>query len=221
MGGIPMSHADGPVYRVIPSRYPKIDLYERVSSSAEWDLLHEIESLTNPRLRDEVGDIRLVSEADRIFGEGSSWVMAAFTHPPVDGRGGRFNRDFGIYYCSPQERVCVAETLHHQGRFLRESRVASETVQMRVIIAQLVPVQLHDIRKVWDQALYSPDSYVSGQALGASLKAAGSYGLRYRSVRARRGECIAVMRSSVLEQARHLRYLQYHYDNGEIKAESL
>ena len=219
MDGIPMSNASGPVYRIIPSRYPKIDLYERVSSSAEWELLHEIESLTNPRLRDEIGDIKLVPEADRIFGEGASLVMAAFTHPPVDGRGGRFNRDFGIYYCSPHEQVCVAETLHHQGRFLRESRVVAETVQMRVIIAQLGPVQLHDIRKVWDAALYSPDSYVAGQALGASLKAAGSYGLRYRSVRTSPGECIAVMRPSALQQARHLRYLQYHYDNGQIRAE--
>lgn len=213
---IRLSHAGCQVYRVIPSRYPKIDLYERVASSEEWDLLHEIESLTNPRLRDEVGDIRLVRDEDRVFGEGASWIMAAFTHPPVDGRGGRFNRNFGIYYCSPEERVCVAETLYHQGRFLRESRVESEEVQMRLLSAQLGPVQLHDVRHLTGDRIYHPHDYSAGQLLGDELKALGSYGVRYESVRCPPSECIGAMRPSALRDARHVRYLQYRYRDGVI-----
>lgn len=94
------SEVNAPVYRAILSRYPQIHLFERVSSPQDWDVLYAVESLTNPRLRDEVGDIRLVPPEDRVYGDGASWIMAAFTHPPVDGRGGRFNRDFGIYYCA-------------------------------------------------------------------------------------------------------------------------
>lgn len=220
MDHILLSHADFPVYRVIPSRYPKIDLYEKVASFEEWELLHEIESLTNPRLRDEVGDIRLVRQEDRVFGEGASWIMAAFTHPPADGRGGRFNRDFGIYYCSPEEKVCVAETLYHQERFLRESRVEKEVVQMRLLGAKLGPVEMHDIRQLPEKAgaslAYDPDDYSYGQQLGEMLRAAGSYGLRYRSVRSEQGECVAVMRPSALSQARHVRYLQYNYRAGAL-----
>ncbi len=220
MEDIKVSHADYPVFRVIPSRYPKIDLYERVASFEEWELLHEIESLTNPRLRDEVGDIRLVREEDRVFGEGASWIMAAFTHPPADGRGGRFNRDFGIYYCSPEEKVCVGETLYHQERFLRESRVEKEVVQMRLLAAKLGPVHLHDIRHLTDRPgakmVYHPANYSHGQRLGEMLKAQSSYGLRYRSVRAEPGECVAVMRPSALSAARHVRYLQYNYLGGAI-----
>ncbi|MCY4050011.1 MAG: hypothetical protein OXE41_06930 [Gammaproteobacteria bacterium] len=44
-----------------------------------------------------MGNIRLVLSEDRVYGDGASWTMAAFTHSPVDGRGGRFNLDFGIY----------------------------------------------------------------------------------------------------------------------------
>ena len=59
-------------------------------------MLHVVESLTNPGLRNEVGDVRLVRPQDRMYGDGASWIMAAFVRPPVDGRGGRFNRDFGV-----------------------------------------------------------------------------------------------------------------------------
>ena len=57
---LPSSEVNEPVYRVILSRYPQISLFERVSSLQDWDVLYAVESLTNPRLRDEVGDIRLV-----------------------------------------------------------------------------------------------------------------------------------------------------------------
>lgn len=78
---LPGSEVNGPVYRIILSRYPQIHLFERVSNPQDWDVLYAVESLTNPRLRDEVGDIRLVPPEDRVYGDGTSWIMAAFTHP--------------------------------------------------------------------------------------------------------------------------------------------
>ena len=38
--------------RIIRSAFPPIDLFERVADPVDWDALHAIESLTNPRLRD-------------------------------------------------------------------------------------------------------------------------------------------------------------------------
>ncbi len=87
-------------YRLIPSCYPPIDVLERVASSEDFEILYDIESLTNDRLRDEVGDIALVSKQDRLFGDGTSLIMAPFTHPPVAGQGGRFNKDYGVFLYS-------------------------------------------------------------------------------------------------------------------------
>ena len=36
------------------------------------------------------GDLYLVPREDRVAGPGASYIMAAFTHAPTDGRGGRF-----------------------------------------------------------------------------------------------------------------------------------
>ena len=82
--GLPSNEIDDCVYRVILSRYPQIDLFERVSSPEDWEVHYEVESLTNPRLRDEAGVIRLVAPEDSVYGDSASWIMAAFSHPPVD-----------------------------------------------------------------------------------------------------------------------------------------
>lgn len=212
---LPLSRVNALTYRVILARYPQVNLFERVASSREWDLLYQVESLSNPRLRDEAGDIRLVAPEDRVHGEGASWIMAAFTHPPVDGRGGRFNRDFGVYYCARKEAVAIAESAFHRARFLRESRVEAATVELRVIRARLGPVSLHDLRHLQDSAIYHKDDYREAQHLGQALRDADSFGVHYHSVRAR-GECFGVMRPKALSQARHWRYLRYHYAQGNI-----
>ena len=218
---LPGSDVDEPVYRIILSRYPQIDLFERVSSPQDWEVLYAVESLTNPRLRDEVGDIRLVTPEDRVYGDGASWIMAAFTHPPVDGRGGRFNRNFGIYYCATDEAVAIAESSFHRARFLRESRIEQTTQDMRVLRAQLGDTTLHDLRQLTGHAIYHPDDYGDAQQIGYTLRDAKSYGVHYQSVRAD-GECYGVMRPKALSDAIHWRYLRYHYDQGSIvEVESL
>ena len=218
---LPGSDVDEPVYRVILSRYPQIDLFERVSNPQDWEVLYAVESLTNPRLRDEVGDIRLVAPEDRVYGDGASWIMAAFTHPPVDGRGGRFNRDFGIYYCAADESIAIAESAFHRARFLRESRIDKTTQDMRVLRAQLGATTLYDLRQLTGHAIYHPDDYSEAQQIGYRLRDAKSYGVHYQSVRAD-GECYGVLRPKALSDAIHWRYLRYHYDQGSIvEVESL
>ncbi|MEE4110019.1 MAG: RES domain-containing protein [Halieaceae bacterium] len=215
IAALPRIDVDTRVFRIILSRYPQIHLFERVAGQEDWDVLYAVESLTNPRLRDKVGDIRLVPREDRVCGEGSSWIMAAFTHPPVDGRGGRFNRDFGIYYCAADEAVAIAESSYHRARFLRESRIEKTTQDMRVVRAQLGPVSLHDLRHLHGHPIYDPDDYGVAQHLGKALRDARSHGMHYLSVRTD-GECFGVMRPPALSDAIHWRYLRYHFDAGAI-----
>lgn len=215
IAALPACRVNEHVYRVISSRYPQISLFERVSGPEQWNVLYAVESLTNLRLRDEVGDIRLVAPEDRVYGDGASWIMAAFTHPPVDGRGGRFNKDFGIYYCSADESVAVAESAYHRARFLRDSHIEQLMLEMRMIRALLGPVDLHDLRHLEGDAIYDPDDYTEAQQLGYALREAGSYGVHYRSVRAD-GECFGVMRPKALSDAIHWRYLRFHFQQGSI-----
>ena len=212
---LPISKVNEWVYRVILSRYPQVNLFERVANAVDWEVLYAVESMTNPRLRDQVGDIRLVAAEDRVYGDGASWIMAAFTHPPVDGRGGRFNKDFGMYYCTANESVAIDESAFHRARFLRESRIEATTQEMRVIRAKLGPVNLHDVRNLSDHGIYDPDDYSKAQEVGYALRNARSTGVHYQSVRSD-GECFGVMKPNALSDAIHWRYLRYHFAEGEI-----
>src|SRR6185437_12887574 len=90
-----------PCFRVIPSRFPTIHLFERIADPADWEALYWLESLTNPRLRDEVGDIELVPPDERAFGPGGSVIMAPFTH--LDPAGSRFaDGTFGAFYAAAE-----------------------------------------------------------------------------------------------------------------------
>ena len=86
-----------------------LGVFDRVADPGDLEVVMGIEGLTNDRLREEIGDLALVPKGDRVSGPCTTPIMAAFTHPPVDGRGGRFNRDFGIYYCAADEAVAIAE----------------------------------------------------------------------------------------------------------------
>ena len=48
IANLPDSEVNESVYRIILARYPQIDVFERVSSPRDWDLLYALESLANP-----------------------------------------------------------------------------------------------------------------------------------------------------------------------------
>ena len=61
-----------------------------------------------------------------------------------------------------------------------------------------------------------PDDYAASQTLGASLRALGSDGIVYPSVRQPGGECVGLFypdRASLPTQARHL---DYHWDGVRV-----
>ncbi len=170
-------------------------------------LAFEIESLTNDRLRDQAGDIRLVAPQDRISGPGSSPVMAAFTHI---GNPSRFSDGgYGVYYAGRSLATAIAETRYHRQRFLRLTAEPSCEITLRVYVGQVVK-SLHDVRGDAYSELHRPDDYEPSQRFGAFWHAQDSWGLLYRSVRDRGGECIAAMRPptvSIPHQGPHLRYV--------------
>lgn len=205
-----------PCWRIIPSRFPPIDLFERVADAADLEAAVELESLTNPRIRDEVGEIRMVPEADRIAGPGSSVIMAAFTHLNPDGS--RFGDGaYGVCYAAAELETAVAETRHHRERFMRATRQGSMEFDMRVYVLDLAG-DLHDIRGMADalSEVYDRHDYSAGQSLGRRLRDAGAFGIAYDSVRGAGGDCTAVFRPPVLSNCRQERHLCYVWDGERI-----
>ncbi len=206
-----------PSWRIIPSRFPPIDLFERVADPADWEAIMEVESLTNPRLRDETGEITLVPADERVSGPGASGIMAAFTHLNPDGS--RFtDGTFGVFYTSPDIDTAIAETKYHRERFMLATSERPMHLDMRVYLTDL-DADLLDIRgKQAEMPLvYHPSDYAVSQQLARKLRGEGANGIVYSSVRREGGECAAVFRPKALSNCRQERHLAYVWDGGRIR----
>lgn len=203
-------------YRIIPSRFPPIDLFERVASAEDLPAVHELESLTNDRLRDQLGQIRLVPPSERVAGPGAGYVMAAFTHPAPGGA--RFNDSrLGAYYAARELETSIAETSYHRVKFMRATRQPAMELDMRVLESEL-DARLHDLRgmRATLTDIYDPDDYSASQRLAAQLRAEGSDGVAYDSVRREDGQCVAIFRPRRIRSCRESRHLTYVWDGERI-----
>lgn len=204
------------VIRIIPSRYPPVDLFERVADPADFEALYALEARTNPRLRDEVGDIELVPPGDRVLGPGSSYVMAPFTH--LSPEGGRFtDGTYGAWYGAAERATAVAETVWHRERFLGRTSEPPLELEMRVLEARL-DARLHDLRgqRAALPGIHDPQDYARSQRLGRRLRDQGSWGLVWHSVRRDGGQCVAAFRPRALAECRQAEHLVYVWDGARV-----
>lgn len=196
-------------YRIIPSEYPPINFFERLVEADLMEELYYIESLTNDRLRDAVGDIALVPPEDRIVGPGSSPIMAAFTHASLDCPSRFSNGSYGVYYAASSLETAIEETKQSRARFLAYTNEDAGEIAMRVYIGKILK-PLYDIRGNSYADLHNPNDWYASQAFGQEMKAVNAWGIVYRSVRVPGGECIAALRPpavSIPKQGPHLSYV--------------
>ncbi|MBR2121125.1 MAG: RES family NAD+ phosphorylase [Afipia sp.] len=201
-------------WRIIASRYPPIALFERVSDDpAVWDVLIELEQATNPRMRDEAGEIALVPPERRVTGPNASWVMAPFTH--VNRNGSRFSDgSYGVYYAARSLQTAVKETGYHFARFAADSNDPPRREDMRVLLGH-INATLHDVAKLNDRAkrlILDSKSYAYSRPFALKLRDGGSDGIVYPSLRDEGGLCIAAFWPDVAGVPMQERHLQYEWD---------
>ena len=205
-----------PCYRLIPSRYPTVGLYDSIADPADLEVVFAIEALTNPRIRDEIGQWQLVPPDERVSGAGSTMIMAAFTHLNPDGS--RFSDgSYGVYYAAHALDTAIAEVSHHRALFLSRTAEPAIDVDMRVITATL-DAPLHDLRALGKRGatLFDPDHYGPPQALAGRLREAGSWGVQFPSVRHAGGLCVGAFRPKALRNARSGAHIALHWDGQRI-----
>lgn len=203
-----------PAFRVIPSRFPAVGLFERVARAEDFDALYALEAMTNDRIRDEVGEISLVPPEERLFGPGSTCIMAAFTH--LNPHGSRFSDGrYGVFYCARKRDTAIAETRYHSTLFMQATAEPPMRLPMRLYSVE-AKGRAADLREASqrDPRIVDPDDYAYAQGIGRALRAAGALGIVYPSVRHPGGECLAALRTGIVKNCLHAAYLEYHW-NGQ------
>jgi hypothetical protein len=202
------SKPEGRWHRLIPSHFPSINVFDDIFDSVEeQEIAFEIEAMTNDRLRHEVGDLHIVPKEDRIFGDGATPIMAAFTHL---GRDSRFTTGdlYGVYYAAEDVETAVKETMHHTARFLAATHEGDTELTMRCYVTR-VQKSLVDISNGQYPELHNLDDYNASQKFGETCRDNGEYGIQYQSVRSEGKKNIAILRPPAITkcvQAAHYRY---------------
>ncbi|MBV6825998.1 RES family NAD+ phosphorylase [Pseudomonas sp. PD9R] len=208
-------------FRLVNSKFPPIALFEDVASEDEFELLYQIQALTNPRLKNEVGHLEMIPRGEIPFGiPGCSYAAAPFTH--VNPAGSRFSDGrFGVLYLADSMDTALAEVRHHQSLYWSNvPNLNYERFVFRGLSCVFVEAGMKDATALpMTDPVYAPDDYSHSRTLGRSLKDAGCPGLRYHSVRLPGSHCWALMTprvvSSIIQAA--------HYEmvwNGKLTSVS-
>jgi hypothetical protein len=187
------AQAPRPSYRLIPSQFPPIGLFETVTRVADLEAVMELVGWTNDRL---VADrIQRLPEDQWVYGvANASIVMAAFLHVAPGGM--RFNGpDLGAWYAADDLRTAAAEVGHHLRREALARGVATMARTYRSYSANLIGDYL-DIRgeERLRPHVYDGTSYAASQVLGEEVRSSGGAGILYDSVRLKGGAAIVAHR---------------------------
>jgi len=185
--------APQPSHRLIPSRFPPIDLLESVTEPGDLEAVMELAGWTNDRLVAE--RIARLPRDQWAFGRpNASIIMAAFLHAPP--MGARFSGpDLGAWYAAARIETGIAEVAHHLRREAWARGLDTQARRYRVYRAQLLG-DFHDLQGLDDAGLYAADDYGASQAFGEKLRAQGSDGIVYDSLRHQGGIAICAYRPS-------------------------
>ena len=198
-------------FRLISSHYPPIQLFENLLDPEDLEAAYHLESLTNDRLRDEVGDISLVAQEDRVTGHGTSAIMAAFTHSGIASRFSSGN--YGVYYAGLTLVTAIAESRHSRERFLSDTDEGALVLTMRCYVCR-VDAELVDLR---DNDACHQEEWANAQAQGKLIRDQNELGILYRSVRHGGGENIAILRTpALIPPAKQSKHFHYHWNGQEI-----
>ncbi len=213
----PLAKVDWPTsHRIIRTIYPPVWLFEDIADPADWELIASAEAKTNPRVRDEIGELTLVPPERRISGPTASWVMGSFTHVSPERRSRFSDGSYGVWYCGDQFAVALMETAHHFQRFMARTSEPPADAQYRELVAGVTGT-LHDLRGTGHDECLVPDDWSASRQLAASLRGTGSDGIVYPSVRWPAGQAAALFWPDLV----HLpvvqgRTLQYHWDGQRM-----
>lgn len=196
---------------MIASAYPHVDLYADLGVPPEdWDILHEIEGLTNARLRDARDEMQRVPPPDRAHGPGASFIMAPFARPYRS----RFSDgSYGVYYCAACEETAIREVAYHSARFMTETRRPPQTLVSRAIAATMEGrgYNLFHLKWKW----LRDDDYSRCQQFGRRAREQVDL-LRYESVRDRDHAAYAVFKPRRIRNARPMRFIEMYWDGNTI-----
>jgi len=198
-------------YRLIPSRFPPVSIYERIIANDRIEELVQIENLTNPRLR----QAKILTDGiDPIDPESpvlQNWNLAPFTYSQPGGT--KFFR--AIYSClelSGDLQTALAVSLARRSAFLELTDEPPQGIAMRVLKTP-VKGRFLDLRHL--PATLSKDEC---WPIGEQVIEAGYDGILFQCPERLSASCIAVLRETALGRTQQTKHFRFQWDGKRVSS---
>ncbi|GLT20231.1 hypothetical protein GCM10007938_40140 [Vibrio zhanjiangensis] len=207
-------------YRLIASKYPPINLFDDVVDPEDFEIMYQLQALTNPRIQDEAGNVSLIKPEEIPYHckRGRSYAVAAFTH--INRDGSRFaDGSFGMLYTGDTEMTAIKEVEYHQHRcWSKVEGLHYDRLVFRALRVTFDATHLFDaLDKPMDDPIYDAECYTAGQALGRRVRNDETLnGIVYRSVRHEGGICWALSTPKVVSDVVQCYHLEMIWDGHQI-----
>lgn len=194
-------------FRLIPSRFPPVEIYQGVVPVEDWDAVKRIETLTNPRLRERDSGLGYLLPEDR-DDISQNWVVAPFTYPDPDPTAFS-DGSYGVCVVAETAETALIEAVRRREIFLRRTGEGKMRLDMRMLKTPL-RARLHDLTS----ANNLDDPSVT-QRICRELREAKSYGLLVPG-RSETDRLAVVLRPTAFERAVQAEHYAFIWDGEKI-----
>lgn len=197
---------------LIPSRFPPVKLFSRLSDELHEEL-SDLESITNPRIRERerlLNGVRAVDVSSPLV---QNWNHAPFAYDNPEG-----SRFFGserpALELSDDLQTALAISVRKRERFLLRTCEASTDLDMRVL-SRPVRGRFLDVR-CWDPTLAQDERRERARSVLAGREDVD--GLLFRPPERLTATCVAILNGATLDRAVQGEHFRFVWDGKRVRA---
>jgi len=191
----------GDTYRLIPSRFPPVSVYEGLVANDRLEALTKVEDMTNPRLRSEARIARTAGEDPKTSARLQNWNLAPFAYGNPEGST-FFGEEYPCLEVAADRQTALAVSVTRRQRFLERTDEAPIGLDMRMFKTP-VEGRFLDLR-----AYDANEIQARGREMGAKLPEHAD-GILFHPIERPTATAISVVSGLVL--GRTLQTVHYRY----------
>jgi hypothetical protein len=207
----PVVEWSGETFRLIPSRFPPVNVYEGLITNDLQDEIVAVENLTNPRLR-SLNRLQQSSPGNTVADPRlQNWNLAPFAYGNPDGST-FFGENHPCLEAAFERQTALAVSVAKRQTFMEATREAPIGLDMRMLCTPINGL-FWDLRDVSDlpASLDQPQR----RAIGSNMPQTAQ-GILYRPIERPAGTCVAVVTGDVLQRSQQTVHFRYMWDGQSI-----
>ena len=199
----------GTWYRLIASRFPTINLYDRIASNGAQDVLTRFETLTNPRVRDKKDAAKIGAVDVEVSPKFRNWNHAPFAYPNPEGT--RYlGPQYGAMELFKSLNSALAASIKKREAFLAATDQRAADLDMRVLC--------HDFSGEFIDRTDDPIDLPQEErrSIGERLLQAGKHGVYYRCPELPHCFAVSIFDREGLGPVRQAEHFRFRWDGSRI-----